>query len=256
LALLHKIDEFGMTHGPHRRRLALLLALIYSATSQSARAADPGSSRHFRDNALLVGSSSIRQAFGRIIARALERRGLRVTRRGMTSVGLARPDYRDMIALANELPIDDQTAAVFVYLGVNDAQALRLLPRERRNIGRPWLGWSDRRWSAVYEERTRRFIEQLCASGARRVILLLPVDVVPERLQRRLDRIREIQARAAHGSSCGKAVRTGGDWGRFNAGGFATRSRDGFHMTAHGARVVWERIRAAALRGLVAREVL
>jgi hypothetical protein len=174
----------------------------------------------------------------------------------MTSVGLARPDFQDMIALASELPVDDETAVVFVYLGVNDAQSLRLLPHERRTIGRPWLGWRDRGWNAVYERRTRRFIDRLCARGAQRVILLLPVDVVPERLQRRLDRIRQVQARAAEASSCGKAIRTGGDWGRFNEGGIATRSRDGFHMTAHGARVVWRRIRAAALRGVVAHDML
>jgi hypothetical protein len=161
-----------------------------------------------------------------------------------------------MLALANELPIDDETAAVFVYLGVNDAQALRLLPHERRTVGRPWLGWRARGWSDIYERRTRRFIDRLCARGAQRVILLLPVDVVSERLQRRLDRIRRIQARAADASNCGEAIRTGGDWGRFNEGGIATRSRDGFHMTAHGARVVWKRIRAAALRSVVPLDLL
>jgi hypothetical protein len=65
----------------------------------------------------VVGSSSVNQAFGRIIARELRGRGYRVRRKGVTSAGLARPDYRDMRTIVEELPIGEQTSAVFIYLG-------------------------------------------------------------------------------------------------------------------------------------------
>jgi hypothetical protein len=205
---------------------------------------------------VIIGSSSIHQTFGRLIARALEQRGYRTAREAVTSAGLARPDFRDMDALARRLPIDHETAAVFVYLGTNDAQALWLHPRERQARGRPWLAWGDRRWSTVYEQRMRRYIDQFCERGAEQVILLLPVDVTREGLQRRLQRVRKAQARAAAASSCGKAIWTGGDWGRFGNADRPRRWRDGFHMTPHGARLVWQRIRRRALLGMAARDRL
>lgn len=72
--------------------------------------------------AVLVGSSSFNQAFGHIIEHELERRGYRVTRQGVDGAGLARPDYHDMKQELDALPLGPETAAVFVYLGVNDAQ--------------------------------------------------------------------------------------------------------------------------------------
>jgi hypothetical protein len=189
----------------------------------------------------------MRQAFGRILARALEQRGYRVTLEGVTSAGFARPDFRDVNAILDGVAIDRETALVLVYLGINDAQALWLTPHERKTGARPWLAWSDRRWSGIYERRVRRFIARICARGAGRVVLLLPVDVVGPRLQHRLQRVRTLQARAAAASRCGVAVATRGDRGRFHAGGVARRRKDGFHMTEHGARVVWARVRERAL---------
>ena len=82
------------------------------------------------------------------------------------------------------------------------------------------------------------------------MLVLLPVDVTDDRLQRRLQRIRRLQARAAAATSCGTAIWTGGDAGRFDAAGLPRRRRDGFHMTRHGARLIWERIRVRALRSI------
>jgi hypothetical protein len=168
----------------------------------------------------------------------------------VTSAGFARPDYRDMHAVMERLDIDEHTAAVLVYLGVNDAQSLRLTPRERAALGRRWLPWRDERWSRVYEQRARRFVERICERGAGRVLVLLPVDVARDRLQQRLQRIRRLQARAAAATSCGVAIWTDGDVGRLDAAGLSRRRRDGFHMTRHGARVVWERIRERALASI------
>jgi hypothetical protein len=198
----------------------------------------------------VVGSSSVNQAFGKLIARELRRRGYRVGRKGVTSAGLARPDFRDMRSIVERLPIGRKTSAVFIYLGMNDAQALWLYPSERSTPHRRYLSWHDRRWSALYMRRTRELVEHICRRGARRAIVILPVDVRRGRLQRRLKRIRALQAQAAASSTCGVALATGGDEGRYVVNGTPLRQRDGFHLTPAGATVVWKRIRAKALRAI------
>jgi hypothetical protein len=227
--------------------LPVLAACLVSVAT--ARASHPSGGEK-RPAAVIVGSSSIRQVFGRVLAHALERRGYGVTREGVTSAGFARPDFRDVNAITEALPITGDTAVVLVYLGLNDAQSLWLSAPERRSLGRRWLAWNDARWSKVYEQRVLRYLSRICARGARRALVLLPVDVARPRLQRRLNRIRKLQARAAAASSCGAAVETAGDWNHFGAGGRERRLRDGFHMTAHGARVVWSRIRKRTLAAL------
>lgn len=224
---------------------ALVLLLCLMGWPSQARGGRPAVDE--RQRAAIFGSSSIHQAFGRVLARALEQRGYRVSRKGVTSAGFARPDFRDVNAIVDGMALDRETALLFVYLGVNDAQSLWLEPRERQGAPRPWLAWSNSRWSGIYERRVRRFIERVCARGVGRVVLLLPVDVVEARLQRKLERVRAAQARAAAASSCGVAIATGGDRGRFKAGGVARRRKDGFHMTEHGARVVWARVRERVL---------
>lgn len=205
-----------------------------------------GEARLGGDRAVIFGSSSVRQAFGRLLRRELEERGYQVTLEGVSAAGFARPDFRDVNAIAARLPISEETGVVLVYLGVNDAQSLWLSPSERKGAKRPWVSWRNPRWNELYEGRVRRFIDRLCARGAERVVMLLPVDVVRPRLQERLQRVRAAQARAAATSSCGTAVATRGDRGRFESGG-ARRRRDGFHMTPHGARMVWRRIREQVL---------
>jgi hypothetical protein len=220
--------------------LALSICTACLMSVATARASHPTGEN--RPEAVIVGSSSIRQAFGRVLAEALGHRGYHVTRRGVPSAGFARPDFRDVNAITESLHIGSSTAVVLVYLGLNDAQSLWLSAPERSRMGRRWLAWGDARWSSVYEQRVRRYLERICARGARRVLVLLPVDVARPALQRRLNRIRKLQARA-----CGSAVATAGDWNRFGAGGRERRRRDGFHMTEHGARVVWRRIREQTL---------
>ena len=190
------------------------------------------------------------QALGHLIARELDLRGYRVTRKGVSAAGLARPDFRDMNQIMDELPVTTDTAAVFVYLGMNDAQALWLWPSEQRAYGREFLPWSDSRWQGLYQQRAQQFFERICRRGAQRVIVLLPVDVQRDRLQHRLGRIREVQARAAEATSCAVALSTEGDLGHFDVAGVAKRKRDGLHMSPLGASAVWRRIEEQVL-GLV-----
>jgi hypothetical protein len=197
---------------------------------------------------VLVGSSSFNQSFGHLIERELGHWGYQVTRKGVSGAGLARPDFHDMSQELESLPIGTNTAAVFVYLGVNDAQAVWLYPHERGSDGLESLPFGAAEWNAVYARRTHDFLARICQRGARRAVVLLPVDVTEPDLQRRLDRIRDIQMQAAADTSCAVVVSTAGDAGHFDAGGTPKRLPDGFHMSSLGAQIVWDRIEPLVTR--------
>ena len=230
--------------------LAALAAIACGVLAPAAQAAPRGHAKSDRQDAFVIGSSSVGQSLGRIIERELEERGYEVRRKGVSSAGLSRPDHRDMHKLIEELPISRKTAAVFVYLGVNDAQAIWLRPPERGPSGREYLPWSDERWSGLYTERARQLVERICQRGARHAFMVLPVDVKRARLQQRLDRIRKLQARAVARTSCGVALVTKGDEHSFGDDESPLRRRDGFHLTQQGAEVVWQRIRAKTVAAL------
>jgi hypothetical protein len=198
-------------------------------------------------DAVLIGSSSFNQPFGQLIEHQLERRGYQVTRKGVNGAGLARPDFRDMNQVLEGLPVGPDTAAVFVYLGVNDAQDVWLYPDERSRAALSSLHFGSAEWDAVYARRTRAFLDRICERGAQRAVVLLPVDVNRPDLQRRLERVRALQAHAAAETRCAVAVRTAGDQGRFEVDGVPMRLPDGFHMSARGAELVWQRIETQVL---------
>ena len=234
-------------------------AAIQSAVTQdrapSAASADglasaidgPPADRSDLREAVLVGSSSFNQAFGVIIERQLERWGYQVTRKGVGGAGLARPDYRDMNQVLDALPISARTDAVFIYLGVNDAQPIWLYPRERGASSAAMLPFGTKTWEARYAQRTLGFYQRICQRGARRAIVLLPVDVTRSHLQQKLERIRDLQVQAAARSSCATVLSTSGDAGQFAVGGVAKRLPDGFHLSQFGASVVWDRLRGHVL---------
>jgi hypothetical protein len=235
------------------RRWTLALAACGWLTPYAASAESRAQRADMREaDAVLVGSSSFNQAFGHLLARELERRGYQVARKGVSGAGLARPDFRDMNQVLEALPIGPGTAAVFVYIGVNDAQAVWLYPHERGESGLASVRFGAAEWDAVYARRTREFLERICQRGARRAVVLLPVDVDRPEMQRRLDRVRELQVRAAASTSCAVTVSTAGDEGRFDAHGTPKRLPDGYHMSARGAQVVWDRIEPTVVQLLAA----
>jgi hypothetical protein len=231
-----------------RRTVAVLVCCAAWAASGAAQAADsPSPEAAALRQAVLVGSSSFAQPFGFVIAHQLERWGYRVARKGVPGAGLARPDYRDMNRVLETLPISAKTDVVVVYLGVNDAQSLWLYPEERDASGAAMLAFGTPAWEARYEQRAREFYSRICERGARRAIVLLPVDVNRPQLEQRLSRVRELQIQAADRSGCASVLSTAGDAGSFEARGFARRLADGFHLSAYGADLVWERIRGHVL---------
>lgn len=221
---------------------ALALGAWLGVPRASAAESTPAGPDVRPTDAVLVGSSSFNQAFGRIIQREVERMGYQVTRRGVSGAGLARPDYHDMSQVLESLPIGAHTAAVFVYLGVNDAQAVWLHPHERGPSGPTTVPFGTDDWDAVYTRRTQEFLHRICERGARRALVLLPVDVNRPDLQRSLDRIRRLQVHAASATSCAVTVQTAGDAGQFSVEGLPKRMPDGFHMTALGAQIIWDRV--------------
>lgn len=181
-------------------------------------------------------------AFGHIIAADLERNGYRVKRKGVAAAGFSRPDFRDMLDVVGDLPSNADLA--LVYLGMNDAQAIWLRPREREGGAGAWIKWEDDdRWSRVYEQRARAFLEAICQRGVKRAAVLLPIDVMSPGMQKRLERIRALQQKAAASTSCSVAISTAGDVGKFRVDGEATRSQDGVHMSRKGAQLIWNRVK-------------
>jgi hypothetical protein len=200
---------------------------------------------------VLFGSSSMNGVFGHLIANELEDLGLQVVRKGYSSAGLARPDFRDLPQILEQFPIKRRSTSVLLYIGGNDAQSLWLRPEERASQDEhPWVYWRDARWSGIYERRMVELINSLCDRGAQYTFVLPPADVQNPRLQSRLERVRKLQQKATKASKCGKFVSTTGDRERFELDGEPLRAPDGVHMNRSGAHVVWARVREQVLGAL------
>jgi len=222
-------------------------ALAAVATSLAlALAGDPaaaqGKAKESKGKIVLIGSSSMNDAFGILMADSLEKSGYSVDRKGYPAAGLSRPDFRDMMKVLPQVPVNKSTDAVLVYIGGNDAQALYLRNDERPPKSDGWVRWEDDRWDEVYTERVQTFVEGLCKKGAKKVIVLPPVDVVGDKMHQKLERVRQAQMKGANATSCGAAVPTSGDRGKFTVDGESMRAKDGIHMSPAGAARVWQRV--------------
>lgn len=235
-----------------------VLSLGFAAVSFAASGGTGGADACAGDggkcigSVVIFGSSSINDFFGRMIEDDVVGLGMRAVRRGLPSAGLARPDFRDVMRELESLPLDSETRAVVIYFGGNDAQALWLRPSERSRASDVWIKWSDARWHAIYERRVAELVEAVCSRGVPQAIVLPPADVAIDGLQRRLDRVRQLQRSAVSGSRCGSFVPTSnnGEGGWSGPDGDALHTPDGIHMTRDGAALIWDRIRSQVL-GLV-----
>ncbi|MFO0685466.1 MAG: VOC family protein [Sandaracinus sp.] len=223
---------------------AVLLALFTGGATASAqrRATAPA----VPDDVLLVGSSSVDGAFGRLIESELEHAGMRVGRVGHPATGLARPDYFDWHAEIARLGDLHALRGVLVLLGGNDTQPLRLTDDEARTEGHSSIRWADEaRWRALYAARVTHFVDALCAAGAPRVLVVLPTDGASESWSERVHRVQETQIAGTRASRCGaivdpRAVRTRDE----------RSTVDGVHLSRRGSRAVWEAIAPVVQRAL------
>lgn len=219
----------------------LLMSALAPAHAQRRAPREP-------DDVVLIGSSSVNGALGRMIESELETAGLRVDRHGRSSTGLARPDFFDWQDEARTLRDLATMRGVVVYMGGNDTQALRLRREEAPGGTRgeaSWIAWREEaRWTEIYTARTHALVEALCEAGAPRVMWVLPTDGDREGWADRIHRVQDAQAAGVRGTRCGVVV---------DPRGLRITDRstsDGVHLTRTGARDVWRIIGPPLIAGL------
>jgi len=227
----------------------LLAALACLAASGSA----PGNAQRRRPprvppDVLIIGSSSINGALGRLIESEVATAGMHPQRIGHSSSGFSRPDFFDWEAEVPQLGDLHALRGIVIYIGGNDAQAVRLreselpatptrTPRARRARAGEWIVWRDEAtWSARYQARVTAFVSALCTGGVPRVVFLLPAQGENEHWTERMTRVRNLQEAGTRATRCGVAIDPS-----------AVRARpgstvDGIHLSRTGAHAVWDRV--------------
>lgn len=140
---------------------------------------------------LILGDSMAATDFGRALEEELAGvEQLKVSRRGKSATGLARPDFFDWPAEAERLMAKHAPTRVVIVLGGNDGQDL---------LGDgPRVRWGSETWAAAYADRWRAFVDKLLESDAQREIVLLALPVMDRpRLEKKLGVIRTVQAEVA-----------------------------------------------------------
>lgn len=197
---------------------------------------------------LLIGSSSVNGALGRLIEAEIERAGLRVTRDGHPSTGFSRPDFYDWEAQIPRLGDLTRLRGLVVYLGGNDAQAFRFRSNEvpaGTPESRQWIQFRDEaRWSEAYRRRTRQFVEALCNAHARKVVIVPPIDGDTSSHSERIRRVQRLQIEGTNGTRCGVVA----DPSEVRLG--PAQAGDGVHLNREGARAVWNSIGPTILGAL------
>lgn len=189
---------------------------------------------------LLVGSSSINGYLGRIIEDEITKSGLRVKRFAKSATGFARPDFFDWDAQIREFGSLSNVKGVILYAGGNDTQSLWVRPADRAQMGvtdaDPWIQWRDAtRWRASYRARVRAVVDQFCAAGAQKVIVLVPAEGEREGWVEKMKRVQEEQLLSTQSSACGVSVDTRGA----PQPSKVPFTVDGVHHTREGARSIW-----------------
>jgi len=197
---------------------------------------------------LIIGSSSINGALGRLIESEVATAGMHPQRIGHSSSGFSRPDFFDWEAEVPQLGDLHALRGIVIYIGGNDAQAVRLreselpatptrTPRARRDRAGEWIVWRDEAtWSARYQARVTAFVSALCTGGVPRVVFLLPAQGENEHWTERMTRVRNLQEAGTRATRCGVAIDPS-----------AVRARpgstvDGIHLSRTGAHAVWDRV--------------
>ena len=224
---------------------AALVCLIASAAGSAQRRRVP----RVPPDVLIIGSSSINGALGRLIESEVARAGMHPQRVGHSSSGLARPDFFDWDAEIPNLGDLHTLRGIVIYMGGNDAQAVRLreseLPpppadaprRRRRDRAGEWIIWrNEAEWSARYQARVTAFVSALCTGGVPKVIFLLPAQGENEHWTERMTRVRNLQAAGTRATRCGVAIDPSAVRARVGS------TVDGVHLSGSGAHAVWDAV--------------
>jgi len=139
---------------------------------------------------LILGDSNIRGALGIVLERDLEAMGHDVTRYGVPSSGLARPDFFDWALTARGLAEMVSPDLVLVMFGANDTQ--RLKHPERGTIH--WR--EEAAWRVAYTERWQTLATALQGPD-RTVVVLGPTNRRSARHVAALQRVRDVQREVA-----------------------------------------------------------
>ncbi|GMV41791.1 MAG: hypothetical protein AMXMBFR64_35070 [Myxococcales bacterium] len=220
--------------GPLR---SLVLALVLVGAARPADA-DPEPLR-----VLLVGSSSMKGALGNVLESTLRQwSNVEVTRVGVGSSGLARPDFYDWMAEIDRLKGQVQPHVVVINIGANDAQGAW--------SSKGWIRWGRPAWRQIYAERVDAILQ---TTRGRRVFWVGPPNMRDTLFSRRLRDISDIieQRVAAHPHArfVDAYSLTSDDKGAyvdalvdFQGGTIPSRTLDGIHFTRKGAFLIAARI--------------
>ena len=142
------------------------------------------------ESVLILGDSNIRGALGIVLERDLKAIGHDVTRYGVPSSGLARPDFFDWSLTAKGLAEMISPDLVLVMFGANDTQRIK-----RREGGT--IHWKDEaEWRRAYGERWQALARALRGEG-RRVIIMGPTNRRSARHVAALKRVKDVQREVA-----------------------------------------------------------
>ncbi|MDP6943890.1 MAG: DUF459 domain-containing protein [Myxococcota bacterium] len=166
------------------RGLSLLLsAAIWLVMTTASPAASASS-------VLLLGDSNIRGALGIVLERDLEAMGHDVTRYGVPSSGLARPDFFDWSLTAKGLAEMVRPDLVLVMFGANDTQRIK-------TPGGATIHWRDQAaWHEAYRARWKALVMALRGPD-RHVVVLGPTNRRSPRHVLALQRVIAVQRQVA-----------------------------------------------------------
>lgn len=210
-----------------------------------------------RFEVLILGDSMAATDFGRALEKKLARhKKIRVSRRGKSATGLARPDFFDWMNEGEARAKRSQPDLVIVVLGGNDGQDLIDKEKKKRRVI-----WGSDQWADAYAERVTAFIGAVAAPERRVLWLALPIMDYPS-LEKKLTTIREVQRTAL--APLAPAVQYVETREHFYAGDMLLktvgvrgykrpqklRQKDGIHFSVPGSRYFADKIAPVVLEAL------
>lgn len=190
---------------------------------------------------LLVGDSSIQAGLGTKLERQLETYdNVIVSRFGLHSTGIARPDYFDWNDKLAELMDDFEPNLVIAYWGDNDCQGLST--KEGEFVAH--FGTDE--WDAEYGRRMEAIVKQIRDHGSQVVIIGMPI-MRSKSFSKRIERLNGVVKQATEAAGgfylptwdmCADAEGKYMASVEFEEKVRIIRASDGIHLSTHGSAYV------------------